>query len=111
MKKLMSTAIIFTIILTASLVFAGQTIEFKDGTIIKGEIQNETLTVETSFGKLKPPTAQIAFVSEGTVELRDGSKIMGDLVVDDEGIVIKTKYGTWTLTFKPEDVTMITFSK
>jgi preprotein translocase subunit SecF len=86
-------------------------IEFKDGTIIKGQIQNEALTVKTSFGMLKPPTEKIAFISEGNVELRDGSKIMGDIVVDEDGLVVKTKYGTWTLHFGPEDLQMITFSR
>ena len=95
-----------------NLAFAEQKIEFKDGTVIKGEIQNKTLTVKTSFGTLKPEVDKIVFISEGTVELRDGSKIMGDVVVDEKkGLEVKTKYGTWTLNFEPEDLQMITFSK
>lgn len=97
--------------LGASLAFGGQIIEFKDGTVIKGEIQNKTLTVETSFGQLTPPLEKIVFVSEGNVELKDGSKIMGTVVVGDEGLTVKTKYGTWTLTFKPGDLQMITFQQ
>ncbi len=89
---------------------AEQVFEFKDGTLIKGEIQNPTLTVKTGFGQLQPPTDGIVFISEGTVEMREGSRIMGELVLDD-GLVVKTKYGTWTLRFKPEDVKMITFQK
>lgn len=103
--------IIAMVILGGNLAFAGQVIEFKDGTVIKGEIQNKTLTVETSFGMLKPAVDKIVFISEGTVELRDGSKIMGDVVVDEKGLVVKTKYGTWTLHFEPEDLQMITFQK
>jgi hypothetical protein len=103
--------IIAMVIFSASLAFAEQVINFKDGTVIKGEIQNETLTVQTSFGKLTPGVDKIIFISEGNVELRDGSKIMGNLVIDAEGLVVKTKYGTWTLHFKAEDLQMITFSR
>jgi len=99
------------IVVAGSLAFAEQVLNFKDGTVIKGEIQNETLTVQTSFGKLTPSVDKIIFISEGNVELRDGSKIMGELVMDKEGLVVKTKYGVWTLHFKAEDLQMITFSK
>ena len=90
---------------------AAQTLEFKDGTVIKGEIQNKILLVQTSFGILKPEVDKIAFVSDGSVELRDGSKIMGSIVVEDDGLTIKTRYGVWTLHFKPEDLQMITFHR
>jgi hypothetical protein len=104
--------IIMMVVLGGSLVFGEQTIEFKDGMVIKGEIQNKMLRVQTSFGKLMPPTDKIVFVSEGNVELQDGTKIMGNVVIDEqEGLVVKTKYGTWTLRFKPEDLQMITFQK
>ena len=104
-------SIVVMIVCGGNLAFAEQTIEFKDGMVIKGEIQNETLTVETSFGKLTPPLEKIVFVSEGSVELKDGSKIAGNVVVDEKGLVVKTKYGTWTLHFKPEDIEMIMFQK
>jgi len=103
--------IVAMLVFSGNLAFAGQVIEFKDGMVINGEIQNKMLTVETSFGRLQPPIDKIVFVSEGNVELRDGSKIMGNLIVDKEGLVVKTKYGTWTLHFKPEDLQMITFQK
>jgi len=74
-------------------------------------INNRIETVQTSFGKLTPPTDKIVFISEGNVELRDGSRIMGDLIVGEKGLVVKTKYGTWTLHFEPEDLQMITFQK
>ncbi len=103
--------IIVMVVFDGSLAFAEQTIEFKDGMVIKGEIQNKTLTVETSFGKLTPPLEKIVFISEGNVELKDGSRIAGNVVVDEKGLVVKTKYGTWTLHFKPEDIEMIMFQK
>lgn len=110
--RFLSVSVMVTmVVLGGSLAFAEQVLNFKDGTVIKGAIQNETLTVQTSFGKLTPSLDKIIFISEGNVELRDGSKIMGELVIDNEGLVVKTKYGVWTLHFKSEDLQMITFSK
>ena len=116
MQKVINTLlkVLFVIIVLTFYVggvFAGQTLEFKDGTVIKGEIQNETVMVKTSFGTLIPEVEKIAFVSEANVELRDGSKIMGHVDVGEEGLTIKTQYGTWTIYFEPEDLAMITFTQ
>lgn len=110
-KILSVIPIMIMAVLIGHIAFAEQTIEFKDGMVIKGEIQNESLTVKTSFGNLTPPLEKIIFVSEGNVELKDGSKIAGHIVVDEKGLVVKTKYGTWTLHFQAEDLEMIMFQK
>lgn len=110
-KILSVIPIMMMVMLGGSIAFAEQIIEFKDGTVIKGEIQNTTLTVKTKFGELNAEIDNIDFISEGTVELHGGSKVMGDLLVGDGGLTVKTKYGTWTLTFEPEDLQMITFQK
>lgn len=110
-KVLSIISIMIMALMFGNIVFAEQTIEFKDGMVVKGEIQNESLTVKTSFGTLTPPLDTIIFVSEGNVELKDGSKIAGHIVVDEKGFFVKTKYGTWTLHFTSKDIEMIMFQK
>lgn len=126
MKKI-CTATIF-IFLLSTMGFAAQEFKFNDGTLIRGEIQEERVHVKTRFGDLFPKVSEIVFVSSGKIELNDGSQIMGELLSEPpseseaaeteasaseqkKGLLFKTKYGTFELLFSMEDVEYIDFKK
>jgi len=108
--------------------FAAQEFKFNDGTLIRGEIQEERVHVKTQFGDLYPKVSEIVFVSSGKIELSDGSQIMGKLLSEppskpeatetetsvseqQKGLAFKTTYGTFELLFSMDDIEYIDFKK
>ena len=120
MKKIFLAMILSFIMFYSMATYAAE-FKFKDGTLIRGEIQGETLRIKTKFGELTPKVSDIAFVSAGKIELTDGSQIMGELLPEAEeqeketseqkGLLFKTKYGTFELFFSMEDIEYIDFKK
>lgn len=124
MKRVFLVIILSLVVIYSTTAFAAQEFKFTDGTLIRGEIQGETLRIKTKFGELHPKVSDIAFVSEGKIELRDGSQVMGELLPEVEeqgteksaseqkkGLLFKTKYGTFELFFSMEDLEYIDFKK
>lgn len=122
MKRIFLVIILSLVLVYSTTAFAAQEFKFTDGTLIRGEIQGETLRIKTKFGELHPKVSDIAFVSEGKIELRDGSQIMGELLPEGEeqeketseqkkGLLFKTKYDTFELFFSMEDIEYIDFKK
>ena len=105
--------------------FAAQEFKFKDGTLIRGEIQGERVHIKTQFGDLYPKVSELVFVSSGKIELSDGSQVMGELLSEapsesekketatseKKGLLFKTKYGTFELLFAMKDLEYIDFKK
>lgn len=127
MKKIW-LATILSLVMSYSLTAAAVEFKFKDGTLIRGDIQGEKLRVKTKFGELTPKVNEVAFVSGGKIELTDGSQIMGELLpaalptageekteaaapAAKKGLLLKTKYGTFELLFAMEDIEYINFKK
>lgn len=129
MKKVFVViAIIGLAMLCTMTAFAAQEFKFKDGTLIRGDIQEERVHIKTQFGDLYPKVSEIVFVSNGKIELSDGSQVMGELLAEDsttpeakdtdspaaaqtKGLSIKTKYGTFEVFFSMEDIDYIDFKK
>ncbi len=106
----------------SALALADQEIKFKDGTLIRGKVQGERLQIRTKFGTLQPKVDEVVFVSGGKIELSDGSQVWGELVpgapqtaaegaTPAKGLRFQTKYGTWELIFRMDDVEYIDFRK
>lgn len=124
MKKICSVTILI-LGLFSTVVFSSQEFKFKDGTLIRGELQEERVHVKTQFGDLYPKVSEIVFVSSGKIELSDGSQVMGELLSESpseseekktetsekKGLSFKTKYGTFELLFSMEDIEYIDFKK
>lgn len=56
MKKICVLLILSLVMLYTTTVFAVE-FKFKDGTLIRGEIQGERLRIKTKFGELTPRSA------------------------------------------------------
>lgn len=126
MKKV--CIILMWVLLCSTMAFAAQEFKFKDGTLIRGDIQEERVHIKTQFGDLHPKVSEIVFVSNGKIELSDGSQVMGELIAGDssapeaketensaaeqkKGLSVKTKYGTFEVFFAMEDIEYIDFKK
>lgn len=126
MKKIYAIAIF--ILLLSTMAFAAQEFKFNDGTLIRGEIQEERVHVKTQFGDLYPKVSEIVFISSGKIELNDGSQVMGELLSEPpsepeatetetstseqkKGLSFKTKYGTFELLFSMDNIEYIDFKK
>ena len=120
MKKIMIMIILSAALAHSAAALAAE-INFKDGTLVRGDFQGETLRVKTNFGELQPKISQMLYVSAGKIELQDGSQVMGELLppaADEdsaktaaEGVLFKTKYGVIELIFTMEDIEYIDFKK
>ena len=121
-------ATLLSLVMLYSVAASAVEFKFKDGTLVRGEIQGEKLRVKTKFGELTPKINEVAFVSGGKIELTDGSQIMGELLpaalpaageekteaaapAAKKGLLLKTKYGTFELFFTMEDLEYIDFKK
>jgi hypothetical protein len=125
MKTLKVSMIIGLVLVWSTVVFAAE-LKFTDGTLIRGEFQGERVRIRTEFGDLTPKVSDLAFVSQGKIELRDGSQVFGELLPgtsstseeqgtettsaeEKKGLPLKTKYGTFELLFSMEDIEYIDF--
>jgi hypothetical protein len=128
MKKIFVVTVVSLVMICTMTAFAAQEFKFTDGTLIRGNIQDERVRIKTQFGNLTPKVSEIVFVSAGKIELSDGSQVMGELLPEvppttreqgtetpspgqKKGLLFKTKYGTFELLFSMEDIEHIDFKK